>query len=117
MAKEKLTEDQILQKLKELSKECSKSKNITERRYNNQRVVDFINRILKYYPEYEDMLNQISYRFRNMENYAIFYNYGLQENLNDLKTIVADSVEASPVHRKRLQLEKTSIVQTPYGLY
>jgi len=84
------------------------------REYIKQKIIDLILEIKdsKLFNEADtNKIETIFIRVVTMDNYGRFYNYSLAENLKEQVTIISDSIRASPIHQKMLEVANMSITQ------
>ena len=105
-----------MKKLKEeietLRNEFLKAKDLNSRKYIIQKIISFVDDLEKQKYRPED-LKPIKERLKNIEKYTQIYDYGLSEQLTEQKTIIADSIQSSPMHIKKIELKNTAMVQFP----
>ena len=101
---------EAIKKLKRLSDRYKNAEDLGKREYIKQRIITFILDLeTKGIPRSQTA--PILDRIKNTTNYGRFYHYGLAENLKEQIVIVADSIRASPLHQKAIELKNTAMVQ------
>ncbi len=111
-AKPKLDKKELLGQLSKLTDAYSKADNTAQRQYIVEKIKDFIKGLLaKGFTK--EQLNPVYIRLKNVNNYGKLYEYSLAENLEEQKTIIADSIQSSPYHLKKLELQNTAMITYP----
>jgi hypothetical protein len=101
---------ELIKKIKKLTEKYKTAEDLTTREYIKQKIINFITE-LENKGINKDDISPILYRIKNSTNYGRFYSYGLAENLNEQIVIVADSIRASPLHQKKIELKNTAMIQ------
>ncbi len=104
-----------LQKISRLKTDYLKCDNRAEEEHIRQKILHFLEEIRLSYKvdgkKGETKLASIYERITKVNDYSKFYNYTLAENLREQVTIVVDSIRASPMHQKQLELRNTALIQ------
>lgn len=108
----KREKEELLKALDDLKKEYEKSKETASRQYYVGRLRDFVDSLLDYGYNKED-LKKIYDRLGSVNQYGRIYDYSLAENLKEQKTIITDSIQSSPMHLKKLELQNTAMITLP----
>lgn len=103
------------QELDKIMAEFIQAKDQNRRKYLVKRSIDLINSLIikGISPE---LFEPIKQRLENIEKYTDIYSFSLPEQLREQKVIIADSIQSSPYHLKKLELKNTSMVQFPENL-
>ena len=99
-------------KLQQFRNEYLKADDMGKKEYLRQRIIDFLQDLVDKGFKIEE-LNPIYERIKNINSFGNIYGYSLAENLREQITIVVDSIRASPVHQKMLDLQNTAMIQYP----
>jgi hypothetical protein len=91
-----------------------KCKTNSERFYIIRKMIDLCEHLIDEGYNSSD-INRIRSRLLNIANYGKPYDYSLAENLKEQKIIIADSIQSSPMHLKKLELQNTAIINYPEG--
>lgn len=103
--------DSYLLKLEELKKNYLDAQDMAKREYYRLRIIDFIDDITRDKKLDLKDADKISKRLKNISKFGLVYTYSLAENLKEQVSIVNDSIRASPIHLKKLELKNTAMIQ------
>lgn len=106
-----MTKKEYSNKLKELKDKYDKSKDIIEKEYIRGLILDLIEEIKKDSLIKVDNLNILENRFKKINTYGLIYEYNLSQNLKEQISIVNSSINASPIHIKKVELKNTAMIQ------
>jgi hypothetical protein len=110
-----LLKKEMLKKCDILLSEYALTDDFLARKYLVQRIIDLISEAeFSGFPV--NQLRPIKQRMEKIERYTQIYDYSLAEQLQEQKTIVADSIQSSPFHIKRLELKNTAMIQFQQNL-
>ncbi len=101
---------EIIDKIKQFQTDYGKCQDMAKKEYLRQRILDYI-KTLKDLGYPKEQLELIRARISKINYYLKFYDYSLPENLREQIVIVSDSIRASPMHQKALELKNTAMIQ------
>ena len=103
---------EFLGKLYALQDKYSKVTTNSERFYIIRRIADLCDKLIEGGFD-RVQLEQIKSRLLKIWSYGKSYDYSLAENLREQKIIIADSIQSSPMHLKKVELQNTAIINYP----
>lgn len=101
---------ELLDKLRHLQKQHKEAEDAAIRRYIHNKILDHLNLISQYKPFTEEELRPNYENIKQIDGYGKIYDYSLAENLNEQVTIIDSNIQAAPMHRKRLELQNTAMI-------
>ena len=101
---------ELLKKCEVLHKEYGLQTDFLGKKYIVNRIIDLLGEMENLGFE-KGQIVPIKKRLIHIERYTQIYDYSLAEQLREQKTIVADSIQSSPFHLKKIELKNTSMIQ------
>ena len=106
-----MKKDEYLAKVKNLKNKYNEADDFAKKEYIRGLIIDLIQEISKDKTIAINGLNLVEKRLKRVNDYGKFYTYSLPHNLKEQISIVNNSINASPIHLKKVELKNTAMIQ------